>query len=205
LHPTGHRLFPEIALIDRGGHHAKSVYDYVFRVAPRKVFCSKGYRGYEQNFIRRSQGANQRLFIIKVDSPKEAIHARLRQSEPGPGYIHLPSNPSAGVDLSYCNQLCSERMVIGYRHGRREPYFEKISDKARNESFDALVLNFGARQLVEMTTPVDIEATRAWLSSPASETVPASRPQPKLSLSNEDFEQRWERAKKASGWIHEIK
>jgi phage terminase large subunit GpA-like protein len=159
-HASGHWMHAERVLVD-SGNDSKNVYDYVFRCAPRKVFASKGTRGYSPVFVKQSEGQNRRLFIIKIDTPKQNLYNRLRLDSPGIGYVHLPSNPSSGVDLAYCKQLVSETMRWQYTRGQRIPYFE-LPSGAKNESLDCFVYSMAARQLED----IDVPSVRAWLDSP---------------------------------------
>jgi phage terminase large subunit GpA-like protein len=128
LHPRGQRLYPELTLIDSGGHHAKSVYDFVYRCAPRKVFCSKGYRGYTTNFVRRSQGANSRLFLIQVSSPKDRLAKVNNETEflnalyDAIGDLRELGLADSGVEYLTAGELLDEfcrRPLAGIAHIRR--------------------------------------------------------------------------------------
>jgi phage terminase large subunit GpA-like protein len=147
LHPSGHKLWPACTLID-SGNKPHAIYDYSFRCAPRQVYASKGERGYIPNWVSRSTGRNQRLFILKVDSPKESLYSRLKLTEYGPGYQHFPSNARCGFDPTYFEQLCSESMKSNYIRGRFSPYFEVTKTGARNESLDIRILGMAAKEIL---------------------------------------------------------
>ncbi|MFN3591593.1 MAG: terminase gpA endonuclease subunit [Thermaurantiacus sp.] len=66
-----------------------------------------------------------RLWIPNVHKIKNIIDARLRRTQPGPGYIHLPGD----LDLEYVEEIASEELVEGKWKKRR----------ARNETWDHLV------------------------------------------------------------------
>src|SRR6266446_3683034 len=104
-HPSGHSLWAACVCVD-SGNKPKPVYDYSYRCSPRQVYAIKGDRGYVANWVSRSTGRNQRLFILKVDTAKENLYSRLRLGEYGPGYQHYPSNPQSGYDATYFKQLC---------------------------------------------------------------------------------------------------
>lgn len=180
LHHTGQRSFPEVVLIDSQGHHAKSAYGFTHRVQGRRIFSSKGVRGYSPNFIKKSEGTNSRLFILKVDAPKENLYSRLRLTERGPGYIHFAKNEQSGLHLTYFEQLCAERMHMAIKFGVRTPYYDLIHPAARNEALDCYILNMGARALLDQLGGIDAERTRAWIASvkPREESAPAKPEQP---------------------------
>jgi phage terminase large subunit GpA-like protein len=148
-HPSGHMLWPACVCID-SGNKPKPVYDYSYRCAPRQVYAIKGDRGYVANWVARSAGKNQRLFILKVDTPKENLYSRLRLGEYGPGYQHFPSNPQCGYDATYFQQLCSESMRVAYVRGRYAPYFDVIHSGARNESLDTRVYGMAAKEILNV-------------------------------------------------------
>ena len=133
------------ACIDSGGHHAERVYAFCRARRNRKVFATKGQGGARPIWPKRDSRAgakgNERVFVIGVDTAKDAIYARLRIKQPGPGYIHFPA--ADGFDQEYFDQLTSEQVVTRYREGR--PYRVWVIPKGkRNEAFDTFVLAFAA-------------------------------------------------------------
>jgi hypothetical protein len=54
------------------------------------------------------------LFLIGLDAAKEALFARLRLTQPGPGYLHFPPER----DAEFFRQLTSERVVTRFDRGR---------------------------------------------------------------------------------------
>ena len=83
----------------------------------------------------RSNSGKIPLFIVGVDSVKDALFARLRLTEPGPGFVHF----SQDRDAEYFRQLTSERVVTRYSFGRPERQWVLRQDGARNESLDTMV------------------------------------------------------------------
>ena len=150
-HPSGHTLYPATTCIDSGdGGHTQDVYEFSRRCAPRPIFALKGERGYQSNWVARSGGKFQRLFIAKVDSAKEALYSRLRRTEYGENYQHFPSNEQCGYDATYFSQLTSETMRTSYVRGRFAPYFEKIHEGARNESLDVRIYAMAAKEILDV-------------------------------------------------------
>ncbi|MBD3762424.1 terminase gpA endonuclease subunit, partial [Rhizorhabdus sp.] len=66
-----------------------------------------------------------RLWIPNVHRIKNIIDARLRRTQPGPGYIHLPGD----LGLEYIEEIAAEELVDGKWKKRR----------TRNETWDHLV------------------------------------------------------------------
>jgi len=156
-HASGHWLSPYCTLIDTGDKPA-TMYSFVRRCAPRLVFASKGYQGFQPDWVKRSGGSNQRLFILKVDTPKESLYSNLRLIEPGPGYQHFPLNEETGYDTAFFDQLTSERLVLTGNY----PHFEKRTSHVRNEALDVRVLAMGAKEIADP----DWGKVMGWVSSP---------------------------------------
>jgi phage terminase large subunit GpA-like protein len=97
---TGRMLRVSAFGIDTGGHNGSQVYSFCRARRGRRIFACKGMAGAKPIWPgRASQSKNKDpLFLIGVDTAKEAIYAQLRidPPEPGaakPGFIHFPENP----------------------------------------------------------------------------------------------------------------
>ena len=156
-HASGHWLSPYCTLIDTGDKPA-TMYAFVRRCSPRLVYASKGYQGFTPDWVKRSGGSNQRLFILKVDTPKESLYSNLRLVEYGPGYAHYPSNEGCNYDTAYFDQLTSERLVLTGSY----PHFEKRTSHVRNEALDVRVLAMAAREIADPHW----EKVMGWVASP---------------------------------------
>jgi Phage terminase large subunit (GpA) len=66
---------------------------------------------------------------------KDALFARLRLGEPGPGYLHFP----AERDAEFFRQLTSERVVTRFERGRPIRLWQPRRDGERNEALDTTV------------------------------------------------------------------
>lgn len=77
------------------------------------------------------------LWTIGVDAAKDRVHARLRISDPGPGYYHFPDDR----DDDYYAGLASEKRELRYHLGR--PYFvwRPVRQKQATEPWDLAVYN----------------------------------------------------------------
>jgi len=188
-HPSGHQLKPDCACID-AANKPDQIYAYVKRCAPRRIYAIRGVRGYAPNWIVRSQGRNQRLFLLKVDTPKEALYSRLRLIDHGPGFQHFPSNQGLGYDLTYFQQLTAEVMRTTFTAGHVVRYFDVPSGGTRNEALDARVYALAAKEIIDpnfaaiqanlanpplhdwRTAGGDAEPQEQSVSSPAPESEP---------------------------------
>jgi phage terminase large subunit GpA-like protein len=139
-HASGAQLSPVAVGIDTG-HKSSTVHAFVKRCRPRRVFATKGVAGYGTPWVTRSR--KQLILLLKVNTAKAAIYSRLNLLEPGPGYIHVPQT----VDLEFCRQMVSERVVTKYRFGMAVQTFE---EHGRNEALDILV---GSLAMLDVVRP----------------------------------------------------
>ena len=79
------------------------------------------------------------LYLIGVDSLKDAFIARLRIEEPGAGFCHFP----VGRGLDYYAGLTSERPLRKYHKGVARRVWIK-APSARNEPLDCRILAMAA-------------------------------------------------------------
>jgi phage terminase large subunit GpA-like protein len=169
-HPSGHWLSPYCTLID-SGDKPHPMYAFVRKCAPRLVFASKGFQGFQPNWCNRSGGSNQRLFILKTDTPKENLYSNLRLTEYGPGFCHFPSNDASNYDTTYFDQLTAERLV----QSGNFPHFELRASHIRNEALDVRVLAMGAREIADPNWA----KVQSWIAStPSRDWRPKPPPPP---------------------------
>ena len=79
------------------------------------------------------------LYLIGVDSLKDAFMARLRIEESGAGFCHFP----VGRGLDYYAGLTSERPLRKYHKGVARRVWTKVQG-ARNEPLDCRILAMAA-------------------------------------------------------------
>jgi phage terminase large subunit GpA-like protein len=131
--------------IDSGGHHAASVYGFCRAHRHRRIFPTRGIAGSRPIWNARPSRAGykgaDRVYLIGVDTAKDALYARLRIDKPGPGYVHFPMID--GVDEKYFDQLTSEFVVTKRREGRSYRQWVLPANK-RNESLDCYILAMAA-------------------------------------------------------------
>jgi phage terminase large subunit GpA-like protein len=144
---------PSAMAVD-SGYNSDQVYAFCGR--RRFAFATKGTSGFNRPLIedarrraqrlRRAGRRGLRVEPLGVDSGKVTIYSRLRQTEPGPGYIHFPDDHA--FDDEYFAQLTAERLVVKYRFGR--PSQEWVQLRPRNEALDCLVYALAALRLVNL-------------------------------------------------------
>ncbi len=140
---AGRRMRVRAACIDTGGHHGEAVYRFCAARRNRFVFPIKGQGGPRPIWPKRASRAvkNNQVFIVGVDTAKDAIYSRLRIAAPGPGYVHFPHDDA--FDDQYFAQLTAEKVVTRYRLGRPLRVWEKPAG-ARNEALDTFVYALAA-------------------------------------------------------------
>lgn len=132
--------------IDSGGHHTQSVYRYAADRAARRVWAIKGRGGagvpiWPRRPSRKKAGVASTVFIVGVDAAKEALYARLKRPEPGPGFCHFPK----GRDADWFRQLTAESLATRYVKGRPVREWRKAPGD-RNEALDCRVYAAAALQ-----------------------------------------------------------
>lgn len=180
---SGRVLRLRSACIDSGGHHAAAVLSFCRARAGRRIFATKGMAGPRPIWpVRGSRTkTNDVVFMIGVDTAKDAIYGRLKIAKPGPGYVHFPAMDV--FDEVYFQQLTSEQVVTRYREGR--PYRVWVLPKGqRNEALDTFVLALAARmslprrfgaELEYATRPERVEAVQIE-ADVAADHAPAAAP-----------------------------
>lgn len=155
MHASG-RPVPLLAcMVDTGGHHTQQVYSYCRAHQHQHVMAIKGMPGKrailgkptDQDVNWRGQKVKRgvKLWGIGVDSAKDEIYGRLRNPEPGPGYVHLSKHLPADV----FEQLTAERLVTRYVKGHARLEWIKPPGK-RNEALDCAVYALAAAHWLGM-------------------------------------------------------
>ena len=174
-HASGQRLSISATCIDSAGHRTTMVYDYASKLAARRVYATIGRDGQRpivSSPSPRKWGRQQRqvpLYTIGVDAAKAIVMSRLKVTEKGPGYIHLPQVDWADEELAA--QLTSERLLKKFTKGVPVYFWKKI--RPRNEALDCTVLALAALRLLHP----DLAAMAERLGNPR----PAPPPQGKAS------------------------
>jgi phage terminase large subunit GpA-like protein len=141
LHSTGDMLPISATCIDTGGHHTKMAYDFCRPRLYKKIWGIKGRGGPGiPVFPRRASRVDAKagkitLFIVGVDSAKDALYSRLRLTEHGPGYIHFPTS----LDLTYFQQLTGEHVITRFSRGRPIRAWQPKTPDQAVEALDTFV------------------------------------------------------------------
>jgi phage terminase large subunit GpA-like protein len=158
-HESGALLTVSATCIDTGGHRTDYAYDYVRHRTHQRVHAVKGIGG-DHPIVsapsRRGSGTERRkvdLYSIGVDQAKAVIYSRLKVTEPGAGYVHLPLPHQLpdktfrfGVDEEFVAQLTAEKLVTKHRNGIATKQW--VRTRPRNEALDMFVYGLAGLRLL---------------------------------------------------------
>ena len=179
-HPT--KAVADLAIraasIDSGGANTLAVYDYCRTRQTLRRWPIKGQSKPGSPLWPRKPSKNNKakipLYILNVDAGKDALAARLRIAEPGPGFIHFAD--TLGPD--YFAQLTSERVRTRYSKGR--PVREWYLPHGRNEALDTFVYAHAALEgLKALGLSLDREATAMRAAMPRGPGSEGAAPTPR--------------------------
>lgn len=155
-HAGGQVLSIEAAALDTGGHRTHQAYMFCRDRKARKVLAAKGSNKDGQpikptsaqlqdiNWQGKKLVKGVRLWQVGTDTAKDLIHGRFSIAQPGPGYVHFPSE----MDDGYYAQLTAEARVL-----QRTPHGEKhrwVKRSPRNEALDCYVYAMFAAHYLEL-------------------------------------------------------
>jgi len=179
-HESGALLSIQSAVLDTGGTagYTQRAYEYCKGKTGRRLFAGKGQAGWGipivQSPQRRQSGKQRRkvdLFMVGVDEAKLMVMRRLAQSQPGPGYSHIP----ADRDEEFYKQITAEKLLTRYVKGQPVREWHK-HPKARNEALDCRVYAYAALKITNPPLKKLAERLKAAENVEFSE-IPAQKPE----------------------------
>lgn len=147
VHASGAPLPIAAACIDSGGHHTQEVYRFCRHKSKRRILAIKGQATPGRPLTTRPTRSNTGkvpLSLIGTDTAKDAIYARLKIDEPGPGYCHF----SLLHTEEYFKQLTAEVVETTYHKGHAKRRYVKAKHQ-RNEVLDCRVYALAALDLLK--------------------------------------------------------
>jgi len=102
-HEHGQKLRVRWTFIDHGGHHPDAVSRYCRARRGRNVYAVKGFGDPGRAAVGNPSKQNKYkviLFPLGSNALKDILFARLKTSEVGPGYLHLPMTATEGLVAS---------------------------------------------------------------------------------------------------------
>lgn len=153
-HESGGQLRVTSVAIDSGGHFTSEVYAFARENRHRHWNAIRGAstRGkaaiakpskVDINFKGQTLKKGAQVYVLGVDTIKTTLFARLKHSEPGPGFLHF----NAELPGEYYEQLTAEKQMTRFVRGFAVREWTKKSG-ARNEALDCLVYNYAALQIL---------------------------------------------------------
>ena len=127
-HESGRDMEFGSASLDTAGHRTDMAYAFVRKHSYRKVYGIIGRDGDRPivslpSLAKRAKNTpKMQLFTVGLDAAKVNVYGRLRLTEKGPGYIHLPN--AEWCDMEFGEQLCSERLVKRFEKGQARASLE---------------------------------------------------------------------------------
>jgi len=158
-HASGQRLMIHSACLDTAGHRTTAAYNYAEKMQVRNVHAAIGRAGQRPIVSSPSPkrwGNDERqvpLYTIGVDAAKSVVVSRLKLTEKGPGYVHIPHHDWADAELMA--QLASEKLVTKFVKGLKIQVWRKT--RTRNEMLDCAVLALAALRLLNPKLPQMLE------------------------------------------------
>lgn len=122
-------------VVDSGGSATQAIYRFAANNLKYRVYAGKGREGNLPIFPQKASVTDKgRLYIIGVDSAKDAIYSALKIDDPeSPGYIHL----SDTLSPNFCDQLVSEKKILKNKNGYHRWQWVLPSGK-HNEALDCV-------------------------------------------------------------------
>lgn len=135
------------------GYNASMVAEYV--KSHSYAVATKGYAGLRP-LIEDEKKRKQRLRVrrkkgvpvepLGVDQGKSMVYSRLKNTEPGPGFVHFPDD--SAFDEEYFEQLTAEKLVERVKGMKK--FYEWVQKRPRNEALDIAVGNLAMIKLLNV-------------------------------------------------------
>lgn len=150
----GRSLTAQAGCIDTQGHRGEMVHAFCRVRKSRRIYPVAG-RGNDERGSKmiwpktpsRTKNAGDRLYIVGVDTAKDALLSALTilpdpNGEPVPRAVHFPQE---GLSADYFEQLTAERAVVRFKNNVGIRKWTKKEEGARNEALDCFVYGMAAR------------------------------------------------------------
>ena len=173
VHASGAGLPVAAACVDTGDQ-TQAVYKYLRGKSRRRILGVKGSstpaRPLTSKPTRNNTGKVP-LSIIGTDTAKDAIYARLKIDEPGPGYCHFPMEHTE----EFFKQLTAEVVETTYVKGHARRRYIKAKH-ARNEVLDCRVYALAALDLLNANLDKCVDRMLNWKTENRSDTPAKATP-----------------------------
>jgi len=151
VHASGAQMLIEATAIDTGGHNTNAVYAYCRNHAHAQVLAVKGASTYGRPVIGKPSlidvswrgktvPRSLKLWSIGTDTAKHLIYGRMRITQVGPGYIHLPQSL---IQTDEFDQMTAARLMPVVVQGKQSLRWITPGGK-REEAGDCQVYAYAA-------------------------------------------------------------
>jgi len=151
VHASGAQMLIEATCIDTGGHNTNAVYAYCRNHAHAQVLAVKGASTYGRPVIGKPSlidvswrgktvPRSLKLWSVGTDTAKHLIYGRMRITQVGPGYIHLPKSL---IQTDEFDQMTAARLLPVVVQGKQALRWITPSGK-REEAGDCQVYAYAA-------------------------------------------------------------
>jgi phage terminase large subunit GpA-like protein len=219
-HEGGTHMLIEATSIDTQGHNTDAVYKYCREHSYENVLAVRGDKDIGGPVLKRPKlidvtwrgstiKSGLKLWNLCVDTAKHIFYGRLKLSNAGSGYIHVPEAMKLTDEFE---QMCSERLMPTISQGRRVMRWVLPSGK-RNEALDcwnyayAAACYLGIQNYREpgwarreqrfcppqdlFNQPVDTYPTPKAAAAPAPAAAASSAPAPQPPAQGRQFKREW--------------
>jgi phage terminase large subunit GpA-like protein len=151
MHAVGSQLLIEATCIDTGGHNTHAVYAYCRDHARSNVLAIKGASTYGKAVLGKpsmidvthrgkTQPRSLKLWQIGTDTAKHLLYGRMRVTQVGPGYVHVPKSLQITDEFE---QMTASRLMPATVQGRSVLRWITPHGK-REEGGDCMVYAYAA-------------------------------------------------------------
>ena len=151
MHASGAQMLIEASCIDTGGHNTHAVYSYCRAHTHANVLAVKGASTYGKPVIGKpsmidvtwrgkTQLRSVKLWPIGTDTAKHLLYGRMRITQIGPGYVHVPKEL---VVTDEFEQMTAARLMPITINGKASMRWLTPHGK-REEGGDAMVYAYAA-------------------------------------------------------------
>jgi phage terminase large subunit GpA-like protein len=169
----GRSIMAQAVCVDTGGHNTDSVMAYCGQRKAQRVWAIKGgsdaagtrspiWPAIPPQTIRH--GA--KLYILGTQSAKDWIAGCIGKSQPGPGYMHVPSDRTASWFLEMTNERRKTLMVNGRPATQWRPRYDGVDVEALDCRAYAKAALEGLKRL----------GVRLGVAAPSATAAPPARP-----------------------------
>ena len=151
VHASGAQMLIEATAIDTGGHNTNAVYAYCRNHAHAQVLAVKGASTYGRPVIGKpglidvswrgkTVPRSLKLWSVGTDTAKHLLYGRMRITQVGPGYIHLPQSL---IQTDEFDQMTAARLMPVVVQGKQSLRWITPGGK-REEAGDCQVYAYAA-------------------------------------------------------------